>query len=438
MNNYPDALKATLTSLIDEISETPELFVKNPGKDFTRNRKLTLATVIKSLVSMGGNSIYKELLESQGYNEHTATTSAFVQQRDKLLPCVFEFLLHEFTMSHTNLRTYRGYRLFASDGSILHIPRNPDDIDSYYQTSPDARGCNQLHMTALYDLQNRIYTDVCVQPIKKHDEYKAFRDMVKRSRFNGRAIIIADRNYESYNNFANIERKGWNYVIRVKDLTSKNGIIDGLRLKAEGEFDITVHRILTRKKTNEVKTNPELFKHISPKSPFDFLDKNTNKFYPISFRVVRFKIAENHFQTVITNLCQYEFNAHEIKALYKMRWGIETSFRELKYAVGLNNFHAKHRERIVQEVFARVIMYNFAEMITSHVIISKTDTKHVYQVNFTVAIHICRHFLRAWINAPPFDVEALIRKNTLPVRPDRLNKRNIRCKSAVSFLYRVA
>jgi len=83
-------------------------------------------------------------------------------------------------------------------------------------------------------------------------------------------------------------------------------------------------------------------------------------------------------------------------------------------------------------------MYNFAEMITSHVVISKTKNKHVYQVNFTVAIHICRQFLRAWINAPPFDVEALIRKNILPVRPERVNKRNIRSKSVVSFIYRVA
>jgi hypothetical protein len=93
---------------------------------------------------------------------------------------------------------------------------------------------------------------------------------------------------------------------------------------------------------------------------------------------------------------------------------------------------------ILQEVFAKIIMYNFAEMITSHVIISQPDTKHVYQVNFTVAIHICRYFLRLWGNAPSHDVEALIRKNILPVRPGRKDNRKIRYKTAVSFLYRVA
>ena len=63
--------------------------------------------------------------------------------------------------------------------------------------------------------------------------------------------------------------------------------------------------------------------------------------------------------------------------------GIETSFRELKYAIGLTNFHAKKVEYIVQEVYARMIMYNFCEMITLHVIINQTDKRHIYQVNFT-------------------------------------------------------
>ncbi len=160
----------------------------------------------------------------------------------------------------------------------------------------------------------------------------------------------------------------------------------------------------------------------------------------MSFRVVRFKITDDTYETLITNLEQAEFSPAELKELYSLRWGVETSFRELKYAVGLTSFHSKRRELIVQEVFARIIMHNFAEMITSHVVISHGGLKLVYQVNFTVAIHICRYFLRFRppSNAPPPDVEALIRKNILPIRPGRRDVRKIRYKSAVSFLYRVA
>lgn len=439
MNEYPNAIKETLSSLIGEMSASPALFVKNPSTDFTRNRKLPFDTVVRLLISMGGNSIYKELLETQGYDVNTATTSAFIQQRDKILPCAFEFLLHEFTESCTHIKKYRGYRLLANDGSELHIPTNPYDPDTYYQSNPDGKGYNLLHLNAMYDLCNRLYVDSLIQPSRQENECKALIDMVKRSHINDKVILIADRAYESYNNFAHIDKKGWNYLIRVKDVDRKrNGILSGMRLPTSGEFDICIQRTLTRKQTKDVKARPDIYRYIPNKVAFDFLDIHTNNFYPISFRVVRFKITDDSYETIITNLDQSDFSPQELKKLYHMRWGIETSFRELKYAVGLTCFHSKKREHIVQEVFARIIMYNFSEMITLHVVISKADTKYAYQVNFTVAIHICRQFLRLWSNAPPPDVEALIRKNILPVRPDRKDERKIRYKTAVSFLYRVA
>ena len=131
-------------------------------------------------------------------------------------------------------------------------------------------------------------------------------------------------------------------------------------------------------------------------------------------------------------------NTEEIKKLYAMRWGIETSFRELKYAVGLTSFHSKKREYITQEIWARLILYNFCEIITAHVVINKCTQKHVYQVNYTFAIHICRYFISKMAEKSPPDVEALISKEILPVRPERHVPRKVVHKKVVSFLYRVA
>jgi len=437
MNKYPNAIKEKLQSLIKEMSVSPELYVKNPHKDFTRNRKLPFESVIQLLLSMGGNSIYKELLEAQGYDVNTATTSAFVQQRDKILPFALESLFHQFTEHFTDTQKYKGYRLLAVDGSDMNIAANPNDHDTYFQTSEDAKGYSLLHLNAMYDLCSRIYVDATIQSPRCANENKALCEMVDRSQIKDNVIVMADRLYESYNNFAHIETKGWNYVIRIRDLGS-TGILSALPLPTDGEFDLCFSRILTKKQTNEVKAHPEIYRFIPSTSTFDFLDLHTNKFYPISFRVVRFKIDDDYYETVITNLNRNDFRPEELKMLYRMRWGIETSFRELKYAVGLTNFHAKKQEYIVQEIFARMTMYNFAEMITLHVVISKSNTKHAYQVNFTVAIQICRHFLRYRGNAPPPDVEALIEKNLLPIRLDRQSTRKIKAKSASSFIYRVA
>jgi hypothetical protein len=239
------------------------------------------------LISMGGNSLYKELLESQGYDVNTATTSAFVQQRNKILPAAVEFLFHAFTQSYTDFKEYRGYRLLAVDGSDLHIATDSADTDTYFQSQANTKGYNLMHLNAAYDLCNRLYVDAMVQPRRLWNEGRALAAMVDRSTIQGKTIVIADRGYESYNNFAHIEQKGWNYVIRVKDLDS-NGILSGLRLPTSGEFDMDVHLTLTKKQTNEVKAHPEIYKFMPFKSTFDFLDLQENLFYPISFRVVRF------------------------------------------------------------------------------------------------------------------------------------------------------
>lgn len=437
MKDYPTNLKELLTSIVKEMAESPELFVKRPDIDFTRNRKLPFETMINILLSMGGNTIYKELLEAQGYNSNVATTSAFVQQRDKILDSALEFIFHEFTMSLSALKTYLGYRLLATDGSDLRFATDPNDPDTYFQPNPDKNGYNLLHLNALYDLCNRIYVDALIQPRMFANEHSALTDMVNRSRILDKVILIADRGYECYNNFAHIESKGWNYVIRVKDVDS-NGIIASLVLPKSGSFDVPVTRILTRSKANNIKAHPEMYTMLRYSSRFDFLDKE-NLFYTMSFRVVRFMVDDGIYETVITNLPQSEFPPSKIKILYNMRWGIEISFRHLKHTIGLVNFHARKQEYITQEIFARLVTYNFAEMITSNVVISEPNSdRYAHQVNFTVAALVCKRFLRLMSDVLSHEVEALIRRNTVPIRPGRTFPRNIRTQSNVSFIYRVA
>jgi Transposase DDE domain len=437
MTVYPNFVKGKLTEILSKMATEPMLFVKNPNVDFTRKRKLSFETIMKLMLSMGGHSLTSELMEYFDYDVDMASSSAFIQQRNKLSPYAFEFLFNEFTHSFQDLKTYEGYRLLAVDGSDLNICHNPNDADTYFQSIPNTKGFNQLHLNAMYDLCNKLFVDVCIQPARKENEFRALSDMTDRSDISGDVIVVADRGYESYNVFAHIEKKGWKYAIRVKDIMS-NGILSALKLPVEDEFDVSIHRILTRKQTKFIKSNPEVYKYLPQNVTFDYLDKNTNIFYPMTLRVVRFKILDDTYETIITNLDSEKFPPKKIKELYHLRWGIETSFRELKYAIGLISFHSKKVEHITQEIFARLVMYNFCELITMHVVIQQKDTKHCYQVNFTRAIQVCKHFFKCQSNISPPDVEALIRKNILPIREGRKDPRKIRAKAVVSFLYRVA
>lgn len=437
MNEYADLIKKKLDTVLAEMHENSRMYVNDPEKDFTRKRKLDFKNMLNILLSMGGNSLKLELIKYFSYDVETATSSAFVQQRDKILPYALELLFHRFTASAVTPNYYDGYRMLAVDGSDLSIAHNPNDTENYFLANKNAKGHNLIHLNAMYDLCSRVYVDAIVQPGRKKSETQALDDMVDRSNIKEQTIVTADRGYESYNVFEHIEKKGWNYVIRVKDICS-NGIASGLSLPKEEIFDIEYSILLTRRQTNEIKEHPEKYKFMPTIQKFDYLPVGNKGIYSINFRVVRFAISDNNYEVIITNLSKKEFSVEKIKKIYHMRWGIETSFRELKYAIGLTNFHSKKTVYIIQEIFARLTMYNFCEIITTHVVIHQKDRKYSYQVNFTIAISICLHYFKCRNAVSPPNVEALIQKNILPERNGRKDPRKVRIKSAVSFIYRVA
>ena len=338
-----------------------------------------LKTIVTVLV-MRGLSLNRELLRIFEFSTTVPTASAFVQQRDKILPAAFEYLFREFTDSLPTPKGLYGYHVYAADGSDINIPRNPKDGSTYMQNGENTKGYNLLHLNALYDLRNKLYIDYIVQPRLEENETKSLAQMISRSKSTGPSIVLCDRGYESYNTIVHLGKCGWKFAIRVKDIAS-TGILSGFKLP-DSEFDVEISTILTRKNTNKVKKNPDIYKCLSSKTTFEHFD--ADGFCHVSFRVVRFKLKTGEYETVITNLDKVEFPPDKIKELYNMRWGIETSFRELKYTIGLSALHAKKEDSILQEIAASIIMYNFCEALTYSVVILRKNRKYDYKVNFTL------------------------------------------------------
>ena len=435
MSKYINKVTNSLTKLISEISENPSLFVKKPKTDFTRNRKINFKKFIGITMNSGGGTMSKELLDYFDFDVNTPSVSAYTQQRSKVLPEAFEFLFNSFTqenMSSTN--NYNGYRLIACDGSNLTIATNPNDAQTAYKSNQFGTITNHLHLNAFYDVLNRIYLDAVLQTASEYQEYRACINMMERSSLN-KAILIADRGYENYNVMAHAINKGWKFVIRIKDKNS-NGIASGLNLPKTDIFDIDVSMTFTRQQTKMTKMAG--YKFMPTNQTFDYLPLKSEDTYTMSFRITRFSIADDSYEMLVTNLDRSEFSTNDLKEIYHLRWGIETSFRELKYSIGLTSFHARKAEYIKQEVFARLLLYNYCELITTHVVQQMQNKDKTKQVNFTIAIYICREYLRQKRNLSPPDVIKLIEKHVLPVRPGRKDPRKVKPQASVSFLYRVA
>ena len=141
---------------------------------------------------------------------------------------------------------------------------------------------------------------------------------------NGRAIFIADRGYPSWNIFGHFKyKKNADYLMRVK-----NNDMSMLKSLPMCEFDIDRSTIIStyskhykqdgytfiqvpknKMKNREYKGNTNFV-------AWDFADEEK-----LEFRIVRFKITDDTYETIFTSLPRDEFSIQDIKTLYGMRWG---------------------------------------------------------------------------------------------------------------------
>ena len=199
-------------------------------------------------------------------------------------------------------------------------------------------------------------------------------------------------------------------------------------------FDTDISLTFTRQQAKAKKEAG--YKFMPTCQTFDYLPVKSKDTYALSFRIVRFPISDDSYEVLLTNLNRHDFSIENLKEIYNLRWGIETSFRDLKYTIGMLDFHSKKVMCIHQEIYAHLIMYNFAEMITSHVVIEKRQRKYTYKANFSVAAHMCRVFYQGKTTSP--NLETIIARNIIPIRPDRHRERKLTVKVFHGFLYRVA
>lgn len=382
-----DAIKAFLFASINEIAADPKKYAVNPGKDFTRNRKMGFYDTLLMLLTMEADCIKEELYRYFGRNTNAPSKAAFYRQRRKLTGDALANLLYTFN-NRLEKNLYNGkYQFIACDGSAADIFRNPDDPDTFFEPNgKSTRGFNQVHINAFYSILDRRFTNLVIQPGRKRNEYAAFCEMVDDAGKCGPpAVYFADMGYASYNNFAHVIENGQFFLIRCNDKRLK-GIL-GRPVENLKEIDCRIERILTRTQSKKKWSRPQMqdwYRHICQAVPMDYLDENQNE-YDITLRIVRFEISPGCFENIITNLLEQEFDFEDFKELYHLRWNEENSFRDLKYPLCLKAFHSKKYEYIVQEIWARAILHNFSSAIISGVGIDRRNTKYEYQVNFAEA-----------------------------------------------------
>ena len=422
--SYAKKIKDFYSSILDDMAKNPDPYVRNPGKDFTRKRKLSFQDTINTIVTYDAGSIGRCIKRYIPKIEKTPTTSAFLQQREKLNLSAFQILFYKFNDPFPD-KTLYGFSILAIDGSSFTVPMDRIKENPEYtrvRTNKDCkRPAYQFHVSCIYDLINERYYDAYIEPFRSHSETYAFSVMLEHKNFPKKALFIADRGYESYTLMAQIQHNGDYFLIRAKEYFGQGSTINGYPFPRDGTFDETVTYIYTRRQNKKTKAHPEIYKRVSPKDSPYFINKE-HPYVKMTLRFVMIILPNGKKECLITNLPADKFSPEKLKKLYCMRWKIETSFRLIKYSANLLDFHSKKIEFLQQEIWAKMIFYNFTTMITQHLRYKNDRGKHQYKLNMTNALHMCRDYLR---NAKtPDDVEGHILMEMIPIRDGRSFKRD--------------
>lgn len=427
-------VKETLLSSIQSLLDRRDEFLVNPKSAFTRVKKISFEQTILFPMVAESNNVATELIDLFG-ERNLPLPSAMIQRRNQVKTEAFLELFYHFTAQLPKPKTFHGFKLVAHDGTRLNVPYNPLDPFSFRQLIQGRKGINQVHMNALYDVLNDVFLDAEVQGFSQLDEVRAFCTILDRQKDmdpSQKRIYIADRGFASYNVFAHAIHNHQFFLIRVPEDMAKTICMDQEHWMEDSYVDEEISVHIGRRRSKKLR-QLENYHWIPASRHYDFVDPGSYDYDSLQLRVVKFPISDHSFEYIVTNIPKYAFSSRTIKELYGLRWREETAFRYLKYAGDMVHIHSLKKEFLLQEIFAKLTVYNFSASIGAAIVCEKTKKrKYDYVINHSQSQKICFRYLRGTVK----NVSALIARYIVPVRPGRKFKRNLRTQSVDTLHYR--
>lgn len=397
----PSTVRNRFYEVLSHTEDNISAFVNNPGSDMTRHRYCDFKNTVLATLSFSMSRSNTELLNYFGFNcKHIPSKSAFTQQKKKFNNNLFPHLLASFNKATPFTKTFKGFHLVAADGSDINLPT--DKRDTVYRIK-QARSDNfyfQMHLNALFDICENRFISAVTQPRPQMNENAAFCKLVAECNMPPNTIFIADRGYMSLNTLAHLLEEKRYFLIRAKSPTSSGSITKNI-LEPDVPSDKYIKVGVSRFSKNRHTGDFDVFKLIAPKRKFDYISTdNRQSTYTMNLRFTCIEIGDGSYEYLVSNLPTETFSSEDLKDLYWKRWSIETSFRSLKYALSLVYLHSVNRDLIIQEVYAKILLYNITSLIHSYAQDSREllernkNKKHEYKVSFDDAVPIAKELIK--------------------------------------------
>lgn len=413
---------------ISEKVKSDEIVIQARKKDtdFTRNRKITVKDIIYYDLNKKGLSSKMELDKFIDICQiGNISSPGMLKQRRKLNPEVFRYLKNQslklfYTEFKEEVKTYKGWLLFAADGSDFEIP-NTTKCKKQYNSPIKGKSnepmCARANIGNMYDLLNNYVVDTVIKPYQS-DEIKMMQEnlcIAKELVDDYKIIRIMDRGYVSLEDIYFSQLNNDKYIVRLK---KKDFGIERKNIKTNDEF-INIGYVRTRMYYYENK-NPELIEYL----------KSGNL---LNVRLVNIVLPTGEIETLMTNLNEIEMSYEELKDLYRLRWGIETSYHYLKESMKIETITSSNEDIIKQDILSQMFVFNILQSFQNDAEsdIKQEDYKHKMKININMATGYIKQYLIYILleddgklrDSYMSNLYEKILKHIVPIRPNRKYER---------------
>jgi len=356
---------------------------RDKATSFTRKRRLSFARVVvvilqKSLTSVQLmlNDFFERLQQTFTLPEQTVTASAFTQARQKLTHTAFDDLtpqtmipLYDQTAAY---RTWHGFRVIALDGSMIRLPETPALREAFgtmafANQQAEVRGTYPCGRRVIYDDGlNQMPIASTLAPCTRSEASVA---LALRPAFAPTDLILCDRGFPSDEFLASFCAANTHIVARC----SRRSFADAQALFAD---HAPPSRIVTL-------TIPR-----RKQAAFQSVGLPLT----LTLRFVRVGLDTGEVDVLVTTLLdEATMPTSRFKALYGLRWGIETLYDRLKTRLALEHFTGTTVEAVTQDFSATIFLSGLESILIQDAqqqLAEKTpQNRSPQQVNHAVAFH---------------------------------------------------
>jgi transposase len=249
------------------------------------------------------------------------------------------------------------------------VGRNPKDDGK-------KKGGLKVHM--LTDIHADSPQFVKISEAKMHD--KNFLQYLKLS---AGSMVVFDKAYNYYLQFAKWTEAGVNFVCRLKDNAKYEVQGNPMFEQKLGKDEFGVYKVehIHIAYTETIEINVEGKKKT----------KKAKQKRTLCLRLVFYKDDQGRKFKFITN--NWEITHEEVALIYKCRWSIETTFRKLKQNFQLTYFYSDTENGIKTQVWCTLIAY-----LLLLVIQTKTESeKALSTIAALIRMHLIRHLDLDWV-----------------------------------------